>query len=171
MKVFSLIKKLDEWCAKVLGWVMALMLAIQLVILFAGVIMRYFFNSPFTWSDELASLLLVCITFLGGYSALVTGKLANVTMVVDKLPRGAQKFVITMRNIAVIAVCAVIATSVIQMMGKPVVQGQVSSVLRVPMKYIYIVMPVSFIMMAFHAFVSMLEIWVTAFREKGGAEE
>ena len=158
MKMLSLIKKVDEWCAKVLGWIMALMLLVQLVILFAGVIMRYFLNSPFVWSDELASLLLVCITFLGGYSALVTGKLANVTMVIDKLPNNAKKVVITFRYILIIAVCAIISMSIVEMMSMPVIQGQVSSVLRLPIKYVYVAMPISFIMMAFHSLVSMIEL-------------
>lgn len=160
MKAYSLLKKVNEWCARILGWVMAAMLLVQLVVLFAGVVARYFFNSPFTWSDELASLLLVAITFLGGYSALVTGKLANVTMVLDKLPPTLRKVLITVRNILIIAICIIIAKSVIEMMGKPVVQKQVSSTMRIPMKYVYCVMPVSFIMMAVHSFVAMIGTWL-----------
>ena len=160
MKAYSLLKKVNEWCARILGWIMAAMLLVQLVVLFAGVVARYFFNSPFTWSDELASLLLVAITFLGGYSALVTGKLANVTMVLDKLPPTPRKVLITVRNILIIAICIIIAKSVIEMMGKPVVQKQVSSTMRIPMKYVYCVMPVSFIMMAVHSFVAMIGTWL-----------
>ncbi len=160
MKAYSLLKKVNEWCARILGWIMAAMLLVQLVVLFAGVVARYFFNSPFTWSDELASLLLVAITFLGGYSALVTGKLANVTMVLDKLPPTLRKVLITVRNILIIAICIIIAKSVIEMMGKPVVQKQVSSTMRIPMKYVYCVMPVSFIMMAVHSFVAMIGTWL-----------
>lgn len=160
MKAYSLLKKVNEWCARILGWVMAAMLLVQLVVLFAGVVARYFFNSPFTWSDELASLLLVAITFLGGYSALVTGKLANVTMVLDKLPPTLRKVLITIRNILIIAICIIIAKSVIEMMGKPVVQKQVSSTMRIPMKYVYCVMPISFIMMAVHSFVAMIGTWL-----------
>lgn len=167
MKAYTIIKKIDRWSAKILGWIMAAMLLVQLVILFAGVIARYFFNSPFIWSDELASLLLVAITFLGGYSALVVGKLANVTMVVDRFSPGVQRVLITIRNLMIIAVCVVISKNVIDMMGKPVIQKQVSSVLRMPMKYVYIVMPVSFIMMAFHSLVNTIGIWM---RKEDGKE-
>ena len=150
MKIFSVLKTVDGWCSKILGWIMAILLLIQLVILFAGVIVRYFFNSPFVWSDELASLLLVSITFLGGYAAFVSGKLANVTMVVDLFPPMIKKVINTFRYILIIAVCVVIAMSVAEMMSRPVIQMQVSSVLRLPIKYVYIVMPVSFFMIAFH---------------------
>ena len=171
MKAFSVFKKIDGWCSKVLGWVMAVILLVQLVILFAGVIVRYFFNSPFIWSDELASLLLVCITFLGGYAAFVSGKLANVTMIVDLLPPMVRKIVNTFRYILIIAVCVVIAMSIIQMMSMPVIQMQVSSVLRLPIKYVYIVMPVSFIMIAFHSIIAMIEICITAPEEKEALDQ
>ena len=167
MKAYTIIKKIDQWSAKILGWIMAAMLLVQLVILFAGVISRYFFNSPFIWSDELASLLLVAITFLGGYSALVVGKLANVTMVVDRFSPGVQRVLITIRNLMIIAVCVVISKNVIDMMGKPVIQKQVSSILRMPMKYVYVVMPVSFLMMAFHSLVNTIGIWM---RKEDGKE-
>lgn len=172
MKLYSLIKKIDAWCAKILSWIMAVMLLAQLVILFAGVVARYVFNSPFVWSDELASLLLVAITFLGGYAALVSGKLANVTMVLDRLPEWLQKILITLRNVLIIILCIVIAKNVIDMMGKPVIQKQVSSTLRIPMKYVYLVMPVSFIMMAVHSFVSLVGTWMDAsLKSKGESVE
>lgn len=171
MKAYAILKKIDQWSAKILGWIMASMLLVQLVILFAGVIARYFFNSPFIWSDELASLLLVAITFLGGYSALVAGKLANVTMIVDRFSPNVQRVLITIRNLMIIALCIVISKNVIDMMGKPVIQKQVSSVLRMPMKYVYTVIPVSFIMMAFHSFVNTAGLWLRKFGEKEGAEE
>lgn len=162
MKAYLVIKKLDEWFARIISWVMAIMLAVQLVILFAGVIARYFFNSPFIWSDELASLLLVAITFLGGYSALVKGKLANVSMVVDRFPPVARRLLITIRNLAIIVVCCVISYYVIDMMGKPVIQKQVSATLRLPMIYVYTAMPVAFLLMAFHSFTSTIGIWIEA---------
>ena len=168
MKVYKIIHTIDQWCAKILGWIMAAMLLVQLVILFAGVIARYVFNSPFIWSDELASLLLVAITFLGGYSALVAGKLANVTMVIDRFSPSVKRVLLTIRNLLIIVVCTIIAAQVIQMMGKPVIQKQVSSVLRLPMKYVYIVMPVSFIMMAFHSFVNTIDAWVQGIIEEEG---
>lgn len=162
MKGLAVLNKLDAWCAKLLGWVMALMLLAQLAVLFAGVIARYFFNAPFTWSDELASLLLVAITFLGGYAALARGRLAYVSMVVDKFPPLARRVLITIRNLMIIAVCALMTCSIIQMMGKPVVQKQVSATLRMPMKYVYGTMPLAFILMGYHTLIQTFNVWAGA---------
>jgi len=43
----------------------ALLTAVEIVILFAGVVARYGFRRPFTWSDELASILFLWLAMLG----------------------------------------------------------------------------------------------------------
>jgi tripartite ATP-independent transporter DctM subunit len=49
--------------------VVALLTAIEVVILFAGVVSRYVFHRPFTWSDELASILFLWLAMLGAVVA------------------------------------------------------------------------------------------------------
>lgn len=48
----------------------ALLVALETVILFAGVVSRYVFNAPLTWSDELASILFLWLAMLGAVIAL-----------------------------------------------------------------------------------------------------
>jgi tripartite ATP-independent transporter DctM subunit len=48
----------------------AVLVALETLILFAGVISRYVFNSPLTWSDELASILFLWLAMLGAVIAL-----------------------------------------------------------------------------------------------------
>jgi tripartite ATP-independent transporter DctM subunit len=43
----------------------AVLTAVEIVILFAGVVARYVFRRPFTWSDELASILFLWLAMLG----------------------------------------------------------------------------------------------------------
>jgi tripartite ATP-independent transporter DctM subunit len=47
----------------------ALLTAIEVVILFAGVVSRYVFRNPFVWSDELASILFLWLAMLGAVVA------------------------------------------------------------------------------------------------------
>jgi TRAP-type C4-dicarboxylate transport system permease small subunit len=42
-----------------------LLLAALVVVVSAGVVARYFFNSPFDWTEELVTLLFIWISFLG----------------------------------------------------------------------------------------------------------
>ena len=59
---------------RALGWVTeipaALLVVAEIVILFAGVVSRYVFNKPLTWSDELASVLFLWLAMLGAVIAL-----------------------------------------------------------------------------------------------------
>ena len=48
----------------------AVLVALETVILFAGVVSRYVFNAPLTWSDELASILFLWLAMLGAVIAL-----------------------------------------------------------------------------------------------------
>ena len=51
-----------EWVA---GW----LVVVEMAILFAGVISRYVFHKPFTWTDELASILFLWLAMLGAVLA------------------------------------------------------------------------------------------------------
>ena len=59
---------------QVLAWITempaAILVALETVILFAGVVSRYVFNAPLTWSDELASVLFLWLAMLGAVIAL-----------------------------------------------------------------------------------------------------
>ena len=48
----------------------AVLVALETVILLAGVISRYVFNAPLTWTDELASILFLWLAMLGSVIAL-----------------------------------------------------------------------------------------------------
>ena len=56
------IGRLVEWLA---GW----LVVVEMAILFAGVISRYVFKKPFTWTDELASILFLWLAMLGAVLA------------------------------------------------------------------------------------------------------
>ena len=47
----------------------AALVGAEVVVLFAGVVSRYLFNAPLTWSDELASALFLWLAMLGAVIA------------------------------------------------------------------------------------------------------
>ena len=62
--------RLDRALALLTEFPAAVLVALEAVILFAGVISRYVFNAPLTWSDELASILFLWLAMLGAVIAL-----------------------------------------------------------------------------------------------------
>jgi TRAP-type transport system small permease protein len=79
---------IDRYC-KLLGYLIAAMLAVMVVLVFGNVFMRYAFNSGFTLSEELSRWLFVWMTFLGAVVALRSNGHLGTDMLVGKLgPRG-----------------------------------------------------------------------------------
>ena len=64
----------------------AALVLIETVILFAGVVSRYVFNAPLTWSDELASILFLWLAMLGAVVALRRGEHMRLTTFVNLMP-------------------------------------------------------------------------------------
>ena len=62
--------RFDRILAALTEFPAAVLVALESLILFAGVISRYVFNSPLTWSDELASILFLWLAMLGAVIAL-----------------------------------------------------------------------------------------------------
>jgi tripartite ATP-independent transporter DctM subunit len=56
-------------------------------VLSAGVVSRYVFRSPLTWSDELASILFLWLAMLGAVIALRRGEHMRLTAIVNRLPQ------------------------------------------------------------------------------------
>ncbi|MBV8824436.1 MAG: TRAP transporter large permease subunit [Hyphomicrobiales bacterium] len=63
--VRSILARIDSVLGRAVEIPVALLTAVEIVILFAGVVARYGFRRPFTWSDELASILFLWLAMLG----------------------------------------------------------------------------------------------------------
>lgn len=61
---------LDARLAGMVEGVAALLVAVEVVLLFVGLVARYLFHTPLTWSDELASVLFLWLAMLGSTVAL-----------------------------------------------------------------------------------------------------
>src|SRR3954466_10691578 len=74
---------------RALGWLTevpaGILVVAEIVILFAGVVSRYVFNKPLTWSDELASILFLWLAMLGAVIALRRGDHMRLTTIVNLL--------------------------------------------------------------------------------------
>ena len=69
--------RLDYLLTRLTESLAALLVAFEVMILFAGVVSRYVFHNPLTWSDELASILFlwpVSYTHLDVYKRQEHGK-------------------------------------------------------------------------------------------------
>lgn len=70
---------------------MAAMLGLMIVLVFMNVILRYFFNSGITWSEEMARYLFVWIIYIGAIGAMRDNTHLGMDTVIRRLPPTTQK--------------------------------------------------------------------------------
>lgn len=66
----SVLGTIDHWLGLLVEIPTALLVVVEIIVLFAGVVSRYVFHSPLIWSDELASILFLWLAMLGAVVAL-----------------------------------------------------------------------------------------------------
>ncbi|VVD62737.1 ABC transporter permease [Pandoraea eparura] len=95
---------------KVTEAVAVLLVVAETLILLAGVISRYGFDNPLTWSDELAQILFIWLSMLGAVLALDRGEHMRLSAIVNKLPVAWRDWFQTM---AALTVCVFVALIIV----------------------------------------------------------
>jgi tripartite ATP-independent transporter DctM subunit len=81
---------LDRAIGVVLEAATSVLVAVEIVILFVGILARYVFHRPLVWSDELASILFLWLAVLGSALAFRRGENLRMTTFVNKLSPAAR---------------------------------------------------------------------------------
>jgi len=97
--VVELIDSSIRWVSEISAAVLVLL---EIVVLLAGVVARYVFNAPLTWSDELASVLFLWLAMLGAVIALRRGEHMRLTTLVNRLPAVPRAWVELLARLVVI---------------------------------------------------------------------
>lgn len=67
-------------------WLLVAMVLLMTLVLFAQIIFRYFMQQPLIWSEELALVLMIWITFLGSALLLATNEHISIDFMVELMP-------------------------------------------------------------------------------------
>ncbi len=82
----------DRYLGKFIEFIAAILVAAEMVVLFAGVVMRYLFHKPLIWSDEVATIGFIWLTMLGAVVALRRGQHMRMTALVSHLTSEKRAF-------------------------------------------------------------------------------
>src|SRR5258707_5568724 len=89
----------------ILAWVTevpaAILVVVEIAVLFSGVIARYVFNRPLVWSDELASILFLWLAMIGAVIALRRGEHMRLTALMKYASPQTRAFLETLAAIVV----------------------------------------------------------------------
>lgn len=138
----------DKW----LGFFVVLIMAILVVDVLWQVTSRYVMKEPSAWTDELAGFLLIWVGLFG--AAYATGRKRH--LAIDLLPRKLSPEKKKYLN-AFINVCIALFGLLVMIIGGirlvyiTLKLNQISSALEIPLGYVYLVLPVSGIIIVYYA--------------------
>ena len=107
---------------------------------------RYLFDFPVVWSDEMNGFFFVWMGFLSTAYVMGEDNHMRVTGLVDMMPRRVQYILRTVMNVIMIAVFAYYIPGFIKLMGRVTFSG----LMRLPLKYVYSILPISFVLLIIH---------------------
>ncbi|MDZ7760522.1 MAG: TRAP transporter small permease subunit [Desulfovermiculus sp.] len=76
--------RIVERIIKILFNISEICMFCMMALVFIGVVMRYLFNNPLYWGEELTNLFLVCFTFFSCAEILMNKKHIKLTLFMDK---------------------------------------------------------------------------------------
>jgi len=95
----------------------AILLAADLLVVCGSVLLRFLFNAPVEWADDVARGLMVGSSFFGAASALVRGENLGVAFFIDRLPAGARAVVDAIGALLVTVIAGYVAYNAIKLGG------------------------------------------------------
>jgi TRAP-type C4-dicarboxylate transport system permease small subunit len=122
-----------DWCVVLCGALLSLLV-------FGNVLSRFVFNADVAWSGELASLILVWATFLGGAAAVRRGAHMRVGELVEALSGRVRAAAECLVLLAVMATLGIVAWYGVLLVERT--WHQQTTVLYLPVGLLYLAMPV-----------------------------
>lgn len=140
-------KKVD----KILGWVLVAIMSVMVINVLWQVFSRYITGNPSSFTDELARYLMIWVGVLG--AAYVSGR--NMHVAIDVLPMRAgkktQRLLFRIVNVLIIlfAFFALVVGG-IRLVHISYILGQHSPALNVPLALVYMVLPLSGLLIIYY---------------------
>ena len=125
----------------------------------AQVFARYVFGAPFQWSEEVARLALIWMTFISAAYVLAEGRHIAVDMITSRVGDRGKLFVECLSYVVITAACLLLFIGGAKFVWYV---GKVGSpALGVPKSWWYGAGMVGLLLMAIHSLVNLFQVWVT----------
>ena len=143
---------------KVLAWVLTGLVGMAVLNVLWQVFTRWVLNHPSSYTEELARYLLIWVGMLG--AAYASGK--KMHLAIDLLPesltgRSRHALEITIQLLVLVFAVGVEVVGGVRLVELTLRFEQTSAALNVPLGYVYLIVPMSGVLIAFFAVVSIVE--------------
>ena len=125
-----------------------------------SVAMRYFFNQPIPWIDEMVGYLLVACVMLAAADTLRTGEHISVDVLTERLSARGRRWVLVGGLIAVAVTALLLAKEGVDMVAFSRMVGLISNgYLAVPMWIPQALVPIGAVLLLLAALVAAVDAW------------
>ena len=148
-----------RWMSLAERFLAGLFLFVILATMGAQVFARYFFGAPFQWSEEVAHLALIWMTFIAAAFVMAEGRHITVDVLSPRLSVRGQLWLECLSHAVVAGACLLLligGSRFVWYVGKV---GSPS--LGIPMSWWYGAVSVGLLLMAIHSIVNLLQILAT----------
>lgn len=137
--------------------VASIVLAILIILTFAGVPFRYILGTPFTWLEEVQLACMAWIVFAAAGAAFRAGNQVAIEMIVDLMPKKMQKAVTVFISVVVLAVVGYLFYQSLGYINVFLKSGRATPMLKIPYALIYGIAPVSYVLMVISYFYALIK--------------
>ena len=145
---------------RVLSWMLVLLMSLLVIDVLWQVFSRYVLNDPSSSTEELARFLLIWVGLLG--ASYAAGQ--RMHLAVDLLPekvQGRRKSYLTIfiTGCTIVFALAVMVYGGARLVAITLFLGQTAAALQMPLGYVYLILPLSGLLIAFYAALYMVDAW------------
>ena len=154
------VDKFGAWVAKATGWLIIVMAAVMIVALVLQIIFRYVFNSSLSWSEELALFLFTWVVLLAGSIGVREHMHVRLIIIRDRFPEFGRKCFDFIAEVLAVLFGLLLLVKGWDYCVATTEQGMVSAAVRYPLQYLYMVAPISGLLIVFHGSINILHLFI-----------
>lgn len=141
---------------RLVNGIIVTLFAVQVIVVFGQVVWRFIFNSPFSWSEELARYLQVWLVLLAASVCIRKGRHLAVDFATHALPFRINKILKLINTVIIMFFTGVLVIVSVQMILVTI--DQMTPAMRVPILVVYIAFPVAGILMFMETLIVFLKL-------------
>jgi TRAP-type C4-dicarboxylate transport system permease small subunit len=130
-----------------LNFLIGLLMTGMVLVVFSNVIFRYFLNAALAWSDEVSRFMLIWLVFLGAVIAYMRNDHLGLDILLKYLPPVASRWLVVLADFLVLFILVIMTQGGINMTTDSFSSGWVSAAVSMPFGFVYMVAPISSILM------------------------
>jgi TRAP-type C4-dicarboxylate transport system permease small subunit len=130
-------------------------LIILVLLTFGGVIFRYILNKPFIWMEEVQLMCMVWIVYGAAGAAFRLHSHVAIEVLFDILPRGLRNAAQALISLVILCVVSYFFIQSIGYVQLFIMNGRGSGILQIPYKYVYLIVPLSAVLIVGNYFFTL----------------